>query len=291
MSELEKIKEGLTYNSVLMGERLKALQQQYGLSDEAMASIAKNGRAYKVGDGAIRNGVNIKTYQNWKCGSSIKHEYLVNFANTLDCEIGYLYGEFSEKHRSTGEIKELIQLSSESIEILKHCAVLNSARNITFGTASEMNGQTKLVDLIIKKSGDIQKILDLIIQSQLESELLKEDKYYSLIEEAYLMFNDDIQSGSLQNDCRDLEALFYSVLRSKIVVRLREDIIKESCNNTEVELKLATGIVDKTADNMIEQYVKYGIYRILQGKDADYMKFLINQMFAGVIEQYLEEQK
>lgn len=87
-----------------IGNRIAELRKQRGLSQTALAD---------------KIGCSGNTISNYETGKHIEFTFMLSLCQALDCEIGYLIGEFNTPKHNTSDASATTGLSPDAIEVLK----------------------------------------------------------------------------------------------------------------------------------------------------------------------------
>lgn len=102
------------YIKGVIGSRLQAARGK--LSRQTLTDIL-NSREDRPVIGDEKATLSLETLKKWEYGANpINIEWLPVICDVLDCDIGYLFGEYEEKHRETSDACKVTGLSEAVIE-------------------------------------------------------------------------------------------------------------------------------------------------------------------------------
>lgn len=103
----------------IMGQRLREAREEIKLSRDKFSQLLNT-----FSDRPITNGkqeeMNVERLKQWEYGNNpIAVEWLPLLCRALNCDVGYLFGEYEEKHREAADIRKTTGLTEDAISALK----------------------------------------------------------------------------------------------------------------------------------------------------------------------------
>jgi len=188
--------------------------------------------------------------------STPRHETLLLLCEPLQCEIGFLYGEFNTPHRITSDIQSVLELSEATIEKL----------------CNNYDDRISFFDYFVKNADHItDKVYNLQILDKAKSMLYK-DEYRDDILQAFK------ESGA--NDLRRKAGLYYSHQNAKTAEYLFRKKLLEILQNKGC---------DEAANISEWKVAQYFETLFFDGYDA--LRFNLQLDFMQLVNGYIEEIK
>lgn len=186
------------YNWIKIGERIEAERKQLNLSAEDLAN---------------QIGTTRQTLRKWEKGEGVGIDLntIIHLANTFNCEVGYLLGEYSCKTREITDIQNAIGLSE------KACETLN---------ANKQNKKiTNFLSMLISSPGDLYFI------ASAYSELKKKKSLESAIKTGLINEEFINEAPEIKNDINYATFTLYNRFMLAVENSFHNSEVQDNGNN------------------------------------------------------------
>ena len=139
-----------------VGGRIKAAREEF-FSRQGLCDVVNKLAADDNRDIAL----NEATLKQWEYGNNrIDIEWIPYLCRALNCDVGYLFGEYLEKHRESTDIREKTGLSEDSIVRLSEIDKMDKpVKSVIYAFLDDLLDNISLIDMAIAykqfKSGDL----------------------------------------------------------------------------------------------------------------------------------------
>lgn len=135
-----------------MGKRLRAARGKR--KRPALVQLLKESPKAPVESKAEMTTERLK---QWEYGNNpISHEWIPAICEVLNCDVGYLFGEYEEMRRELSDAHKTTGLSEESIKILEDAESASGYE----GVANPNKIRIGILDLLIKDSNFFMSLMD-----------------------------------------------------------------------------------------------------------------------------------
>lgn len=271
-----------------IGERLKSIREKKGKSLSDVAELLK---------------CNERTVRNYESGQAVPLTKLLMFCNELECDMGYLLGEYDESNKDIAFICKETGLSEKTIEYLKETEknrkLMENKINSEPLLCNE-SGMTSndicisFLDYLIPRIDKIvDTILEIIGQNNSIEEYKKDEKKFALMMKLYRCMNEYYYVS---------DGLFRTVLLNLILEnngKLPDDLTEEQikvCADESIEGHLTFEsplemLMNHEELRGCEDWERYFFaFKSLKQYDENYRKiqeFIISDTFLDIAKEYI----
>lgn len=220
----------------IMGQRI---QQARGKLSRAKFSDKLNACANRPIDSKKLDEMNVERLKQWEYGNNpVALEWIPAICEVLDCDVGYLFGEYEEMKRTFSDVCTVTGLSEESIiqlDRMYHDKHFPDGVGLGVSAKGYTLGHISILDEIIK-SGSLIWLLNELSQYLIYGGILPKDAYtndeHDLTLDEHKRFfkwankrgleiksREDISEMHLQTACDVLKNMFRDILKKELEKR------------------------------------------------------------------------
>lgn len=263
-----------------IGERLKSIREKKGKSLSDVAELLK---------------CNERTVRNYESGQAVPLTKLLMFCNKLECDMGYLLGEYDESNKDIAFICKETGLSEETIQCLMN---IEKNRDITDIRLNSNDVFISFLDYLIPRIDEIvYTILEIIGENNTIAEYKQNGKKFSVMLKLYKCLNEYYyaNNGFFQTVLHELilenNGKLPDTLSDEHIVKVADKIVDYNLgrNNTE-ESSFDTLTPHKEIENSDDWNMYKHSFVVLKNYDENYRKiqeFIISDTFLDIVKQYI----
>ena len=219
-----------------IGERLKSIREKKGKSLSDVAEFLK---------------CNERTVRNYESGQAVPLTKLLMFCNELECDMGYLLGEYDESNKDIAFICNETGLSEKTIEYLKETEKNRKLMETKINSEPLLcneKGMTSndicisFLDYLIPRIDKIvDTILEIIGQNNSIEEYKKDEKKFALMMKLYRCMNEyySVSNGFFQTVLHELilenNGKLPDALTDEHIVEVADKIVDENLGGYSTE--------------------------------------------------------
>lgn len=287
-----------------IGERLKSIREKKGKSLSDVAELLK---------------CNERTVRNYESGQAVPLTKLLMFCNELECDMGYLLGEYDESNKDIAFICKETGLSEKTIEYLKENQDIRKGREEIIPSLSalfeeehnhaisyeeieqdlqdlyEEDVAVRFLDYFIPRIDRVTStIREIIIQNEEIEEYKQDGKKFDLILKVFNRLNENfidepkskLYRTVILNLLRENNGRFPDDLTDEHIIKLAEKICED--NNYESVLEMYINNQDL---RHCEDWKYVHSFRVLENyNDKSHRKiqeFIISDTFLDIVKEYI----
>lgn len=192
---------------MMIGSRVKKARDKISLSRQKLTDIL-NSREDRPTLRGERDSLSPETLKKWEYGENpINIEWLPVICDVLDCDIGYLFGEYKEQRRETADVCKVTGLTETAVDILQNLS------------ASEFGAVYFSLDGSVS-SCEVVQLLSMLIESEQFTEMFKELGYYLMDTQPGNSTPTMIPVNDLINIRKTVEQRGYKIVKNEDVAEM-----------------------------------------------------------------------
>lgn len=275
-----------------IGERIKKIREERGKSIKDVAESLK---------------CDERTVRNYESGQAVPLAKLLLLRNELECDMGYMLGEYDESNKDIAFICNETGLSEKTIEYLKETEKNRKLMETKINSEPLLcneRGMTSndicisFLDYLIPRIDKIvDTILEIIGQNNSIEEYKKDEKKFALMMKLYRCMNEyySVSNGFFQTVLHELilenNGKLPDALTDEHIVEVAEKIVDEnlggySTEESPFELLKIHDEINKSDDWNTYKYS----FKSLKQYDENYRKiqeFIISDTFLDIAKEYI----